>query len=442
MSFIGVATCLNPDLEADIIRTIESDSLPLQVIRRCRDATELLSIAKAHLVQLVAVDTEMLELEGATVQELAAENVAIIAFAPLEDVDQLNSRGGISVLAKADPRVEEPEQSEAARLLGQMMSTLMPPPPPNPREEFGTENADLAGSVGQIIAFWGPVGAPGKSTLALNIASRLRNYGRVLLVDADTVESSLVQMLGIALDTSGVVTGCRLAEQGKLKPESFPQLVTRVGFGVDLLTGLTKAERWREVGQHALSALLEMARINYRWILVDLASGADDQSDLLAAMGPTRYGAALGTFDVADLVVEVGLADPVGIRRLLVNHNWAREQELWSCPTLAVVNRGRASVGGANWRNSIVRVVAASVPNLPVVVVREAGEDFDRALVAACDVMTANPHAGVLEDLEGLQNEIYKQLGLLPRRGSGRKKLRENKLLKFKRGEQKEPENE
>ena len=109
---------------------------------------------------------------------------------------------------------------------------------------------------------------------------------------------------------------------------------------------------------------------------------------------------------------------------------------------MAVVNRGRASVGGANWRNSIVRVVAASVPNLPVVVVREAGEDFDRALVAACDVMTANPHAGVLEDLEGLQNEIYKQLGLLPRRGSGRKKLRENKLLKFKRGEQKEPENE
>lgn len=107
MSFIGVATCLHPDLEADIIRTIESDSLPLQVIRRCRDATELLSIAKAHLVQLVAVDTEMLELEGATVQELAAENVAIIAFAPLEDVDQLNSHGGISVLAKADPRVEE-----------------------------------------------------------------------------------------------------------------------------------------------------------------------------------------------------------------------------------------------------------------------------------------------------------------------------------------------
>ena len=147
------------------------------------------------------------------------------------------------------------------------------------------------------------MGAPGKSTLALNIASRLRNFGRVLLVDADTVESSLVQMLGIALDTSGVVTGCRLAEQGKLKPESFPQLVTRVGFGVDLLTGLTKAERWREVGQHALSALLEMARINYRWILVDLASGADDQSDLLAAMGPTRYGATLGAVSYTHLTL-------------------------------------------------------------------------------------------------------------------------------------------
>ena len=235
-----------------------------------------------------------------------------------------------------------------------------------------------------------------------------------------------------------MVTGCRLAEQGKLKPESFPQLVNRVGFGVDLLTGLTKAERWREVGQHALSALLEMARINYRWILVDLASGTDDQSDLLAAMGPTRYGATLGALDVADLVVEVGLADPVGIRRLLVNHNWAREQELWNCPTLAVVNRGRASVGGANWRNSIVNVVAASVPNLPVAVVREAGEDFDRALIAACDVMTVNPRAGVLEDLERVQNEIFKQLGLLPRRGSRRNRPGENKLWKFKRGEQKE----
>lgn len=99
-------------------------------------------------------------------------------------------------------------------------------------------------------------------------------------------------------------------------------------------------------------------------------------------------------------------------------------------------------MGGANWRNSIVRVVSASVSNLPVTVVREAGDDFDRALVAACDVMTANPHAAVLEDLEGLQNEIFKQLGLLPRRGSGRSRTRESKLLKFKRGEQKEPENE
>ena len=438
MSFLGVATCLNPDLEADIIRAIESDSLPLQIVRRCRDATELLSIAKAHLVQLVAVDTEMLELEGATIQELAAENVAIIAFAPLEDVDQFNSRGGISVLAKADPRIEQPEQSEAARLLEQMMSTLMPPPPPNPREEFRQDHAELAGSIGQIIAFWGAVGAPGKTTLALNIASRLRYFGRVLLVDADTVEPSLAQMLGIALDTSGVVTGCRLAEQGKLKPDLFPQLVTRVGFGVDLLTGLTKAERWREVGQHALSALLEMARINYRWILVDLASGAEDQSDLLASMGPPRYGAALGAFDVADLVVEVGLADPVGIRRLLVNHNWAVAQEMWNCPTLAVVNRGRASVGGANWRNSIAHVVSATVADLPVALVREAEEDFDRALVAACDVMTVNPHAAVLDDLEGLRNEIFKQLGLLPRRGSGRKKFRERKLVKFLRHEQKE----
>lgn len=418
MSSTGIATCLEADLEAEIIREIPNRSLPLRVIRRCRDLSEILATVRASLVDIILLDTDIIDLTSADVRELTTSGATVIALAPAAELDYLTRIGSLITVAKDD---DYQAANVVNRLLEAMMSQLLPPPPDTPAIDFDVTDD----TPGHVIVFWSAVGATGRSSLALNLASSLRNYGRALIVDADTVESSLVQMLGVELETSGLLRGCRLAGQGKLDAPGLSQLVTSVGLGVDLLTGLTKAERWREVNETDLATVLECARQSYRWILVDVAPGADDPSDALTAMGTSRLAATTGAFSTADLVIEVGLADPIGIRRLTVNHLWAQSNQLWSAKSLAVVNRGRASVGGGNWKKSLSRVVSQTAPDLEVLTIREAVADFDAALIAGCDICTANPQAPVLQDLDAICAYLMRCFGMMPRRSTNRRRRRD-----------------
>lgn len=420
MSSTGIATCLEADLEAEIIREIPNRSLPLRVIRRCRDLSEILATVRASLVDIILLDTDIIDLTSADVRELTTSGATVIALAPASELDYLTRIGSLITVAKDE---EGQTASLVNRLLEAMMSQLLPPPPDTLAPAADSDVTD--DSPGHVIVFWSAVGATGRSSLALNLASSLRNYGRVLIVDADTVESSLVQMLGVELESSGLLRACRLAGQGKLDVPGLSQLVTNVGLGVDLLTGLTKAERWREVNETDLATVLDCARQSYRWILVDVAPGADDPSDALTAMGTPRLAATTGAFSTADLVIEVGLADPIGIRRLTVNHLWAQSNQLWSAKSLAVVNRGRASVGGGNWKKSLSRVVSQTAPDLEVLTIREAVADFDAALIAGCDICTANPQAPVLQDFDAICAYLMRCFGMIPRRSTNRRRRRD-----------------
>lgn len=101
MSSIGIATCLDPDLEAEIIREIPARDLPLKVVRRCRDLTEILATAQAKLVELVVLDTEMIELDGEARTQLGRAGATVVAFAPFDDLEYLCHLGGISEIGRA-----------------------------------------------------------------------------------------------------------------------------------------------------------------------------------------------------------------------------------------------------------------------------------------------------------------------------------------------------
>ena len=69
----------------------------------------------------------------------------------------------------------------------------------------------------RIIAVWGPGGAPGRSTLAIELAVELARGGRhVGLIDADTHAPSLALALGLADEGPGFAAACRQAELGGL----------------------------------------------------------------------------------------------------------------------------------------------------------------------------------------------------------------------------------
>ncbi|HAN70940.1 MAG TPA: hypothetical protein DCQ36_05050, partial [Actinobacteria bacterium] len=51
---------------------------------------------------------------------------------------------------------------------------------------------------GRLVAVWGPMGAPGRTTIAVGIAEALAERGaRVCLIDADTYAPSVALALGL-----------------------------------------------------------------------------------------------------------------------------------------------------------------------------------------------------------------------------------------------------
>lgn len=109
---------------------------------------------------------------------------------------------------------------------------------------------------GTIVAVWGTGGAPGRSTLALNLANCAAAEGmRVCLVDADTYDPSLSPLLGLLDDYSGIAQLCHFAERGQLDTQISDEAIStlRVGkYYLDFLSGITRPDRWPELRTRAL----------------------------------------------------------------------------------------------------------------------------------------------------------------------------------------------
>jgi len=189
------------------------------------------------------------------------------------------------------------------------------PVAPDPDDGIGRV---LPGAPGRVIGVWGPTGAPGRSTVALGIASETANLGvPTLLVDADTYGGSVAPMLAILDEVSGLLAACRDADSGRLRPATLLRHVRQVQPTLAVLTGLPRADRWRGVRQPSFAALVQVARESYPLVVLDLGfcieTAETAQFDTAA---PRCNGVTLCGLEAADEVVVVGTADPLGITRL------------------------------------------------------------------------------------------------------------------------------
>jgi hypothetical protein len=100
-----------------------------------------------------------------------------------------------------------------------------------------------------LVVVWGPKGAPGRTTIAINLAfESLQLAGETLLVDADTYGGSVVQTLGFLDDCPGLAWAARLASRGELDGPKLWQATRRASpNGLRVLAGLPRAELWTEV---------------------------------------------------------------------------------------------------------------------------------------------------------------------------------------------------
>lgn len=204
----------------------------------------------------------------------------------------------------------------------------------------------------EVIAVWGPAGAPGRTTLAIAIASELAAEGHsVVLADADTHSGSVAPTLGLLDEAPGFAAACRLAGSGSLTAAELERISERYSSphgSFWVLTGIGRPHRWPELSGERVVATIAACRAWVDYTVVDtgfcLENDDEISSDLFA---PRRNAATISAIKEADLVVAVGSGDPVGLSRFLRAHVDLLEI-VEPERVLTVVNRIRSSVIGAN----------------------------------------------------------------------------------------------
>ncbi len=211
----------------------------------------------------------------------------------------------------------------------------------------------------RVVAVWGPAGAPGRSTVAIELAVELARGGRrVALVDADTHAPSLALALGLADEGPGFAAACRQAELGGLDARELARIAVPLGrTGVDVLTGINRPSRWPELGQARVTAALAACRDWADYTVVDIASSLERDEEIVSDLdGPRRNAATLAVLRAADLVVAVVGADPVGISRFLRGHADLRAT-VGATPVAVVANRLRPGTLGVDARGQVRRTL-------------------------------------------------------------------------------------
>ena len=258
----------------------------------------------------------------------------------------------------------------------------------------------------RIITVWGPHGAPGRSTVAIQLAAELaRSTGRTALVDADTTSPAIALLLGLGDDAPGVAAACRRAGLGGLDAAELSRLAATVETAsgpLEVLAGLNRPGRWPELSAERLRGALRACRDWAEHTVVDVAAALDADDEVTWDMeGPRRHAATVAALQEADVVVAVASADPLGIARFLREHAEVRHL-VGDTPVRVVVNRVRPGPLGIDARGQVRRTLERFAGITDVDFLPHDQRAADAALLHArplCDVAARSQLAGAARRL-------------------------------------------
>jgi len=324
---------------------------------------ELLAASDANGIRVVALAAT--EAERRYAADLGLHEV-VAADAPWTEIDRVLTLGGeIPLRIDDDPPADAappaaPTRSRPGRRAKEPRRTRRPVA--SDAEAFASTAADEAVAfvpdepaagltgTGTVIAVWGPAGAPGRTTLAINIAAEIAAAGHtVVLADVDTYSGSIAPSLGLLDEAPGFAAACRLSGSGTLTTAELERIAHRYNSprgAFWVLTGIGRPSRWPELSAERVSDTITALQRWADYVVLDtgfsLESDEEISSDLFA---PRRNAATLAALGIADRVVACGLADPVGMARFL--RAWGDLAEVITTDRVHVVmNRVRASAVG------------------------------------------------------------------------------------------------
>ncbi len=259
-------------------------------------------------------------------------------------------RFGVRIVAlcdsAADRRLAEMFGVTGSSLDDAAAEILSPAPP-----------ARQATSDGRIIAVWGAAGAPGRTTLAIEIAGELARDGRrVGLIDADTHAPSVAVLTGLADEGPGFAAACRAAERGTLTRAELERISVPLG-DVAVLTGINRPGRWPELTSARVEGALSHCRSWVDDVVVDIAAPLERDEEIVSDLdGPRRNAATLAVLSAADTVIAVVSADPVGVSRFVRAYADLRAA-VGGARIHVVVNKTRSSTLGIDARTQVRRTL-------------------------------------------------------------------------------------
>jgi MinD-like ATPase involved in chromosome partitioning or flagellar assembly len=425
----------DPRWESDLTAGLSDGGHGVQVVRRCVDLADLLAAASAGLARAVVLSADLRRLDRDALTRLGLARVAVVGLvAPGDEAaeQRLRQLGVGQVLAHDAPTAAVSDAVLAA--VGELghaagncaldwadPAGALPQPPPF---DVGAEPVEVEPGAGRLIAVWGPVGAPGRTTVAVNLAAELGRLGYpALLVDADSYGGVVAQLLGVLDEAPGLAAACRLANAGSLDVPRLAGVALEVRPGFRVLTGITRAERWLELRPAAVNVVLNLARSLAAFVVVDCGFCLEQDEELAYdTAAPRRNGTTLAVLDAADDVVGVAAADPVGLARYL--RTLPDCAALSAASPLTVVNRLRRGVVGPGDPRREVRSALdryAGIRDLHVI--PEDRDALDTAMAAGRTLAEAAPKSAARAAIRDLAAHLAGEPALRGRRSRQRRGL-------------------
>ena len=414
--------------ESRLVAALESGSSGLTVVRRCVDVADLLAAVATGHGRAVLLSADLRRLDRDVLGRITTAQVAVVGVVPVgeEQAERRLRQLGVDQVVTAEATTGD--VSMAVRRAIEELSAHANGVDTSENDDEQNElvnglSASLQTTMGRLVAVWGPTGAPGRTTIAVNLAAEAALLGRSsLLADADTYGGAVGQVLGLLDEAPGLAGAARAANNGQLDLPALARHARQVTPRLRVLTGITRTERWPEIRPASLEVVWALARGLAEVTVVDSGFCLEQDEELsFDTAAPRRNGATLTTIELADVVVAVGTADPVGLQRLVRGLSDLRDA-VPGVDVHVVVNRVRPQVVGMDPERQVRAALERYAGVLRATLVPEDRAAVDAAMLRGQTLAEVAPKSAARQAVARLAGEL---LGVSQqRRAPKRRRLR------------------